>query len=69
MTPALIGQINGGGGIDLSAVLGDQLIPIVCASTDRNQCLIAYGLFLHSEDKMDSHRFPQPNSNPAQNFN
>lgn len=51
MTPALIGQRNGGGGIDLSVVLGDQLIPIVCASTDRNQCLIAYGLFLHGEDK------------------
>lgn len=37
--------------IDLSVVLGDQLIPIVCANTDRNQRLIAYGLFLHDEDK------------------
>lgn len=55
--------------IDLSVVLGDQLIPIVCASTDRNQCLIAYGLFLHGEDKDPPSLFPQPNLNPAQKFN
>lgn len=38
-------------GIDLSVVLGDQLIPIVCASTDSWMCLIRYGLFLLGRDK------------------
>lgn len=55
--------------IDLSVVLGDQLIPIVCASTDRNQCLIAYGLFLYGEDKGPPSLFPQSNLNPVQKFN
>lgn len=45
-------------GIDLSVVLGDQLIPIVCASTDSPMCLIWYGLFLLSQDKGLSHHFP-----------
>lgn len=45
-------------GIDLSVVLGDQLIPIVCASTDSPMCLICYGLFLLGQDKSLSHPFP-----------
>lgn len=45
-------------GIDLSVVLGDQLIPIVCASTDSPMCLIWYGLFLLRRDKSLCHRFP-----------
>lgn len=45
-------------GIDLSVVLGDQLIPIVCASTDSPMCLICYGLFLLGQDKTLSHHFP-----------
>ncbi len=44
--------------IDLSVVLGDQLIPIVCASTDSLMCLIWYGLFLLGQDKSLSHHFP-----------
>lgn len=44
-------------GIDLSVVLGDQLIPIVCASTDSPMCLIWYGLFLLGQDKSLSHHF------------
>lgn len=68
MTPAVIGQINERGeDIDLSVVLGDQLIPIVCASTDRNQCLIAYGLFLHGEDK-DPPSLSNSNSTHANRF-
>lgn len=42
-------------GIDLSVVLEDQLIPIVCASTDSPMCLIRYGLFLLAQDKSRSH--------------
>lgn len=45
-------------GIDLSVVLEDQLIPIVCASTDSPMCLIWYGLFLLRQDKSLSHHFP-----------
>lgn len=45
-------------GIDLSVVLEDQLIPIVCASTDSPMCLIWYGLFLLGQDKSLSHHFP-----------
>lgn len=45
-------------GIDLSVVLGDQLIPIVCASTDSPMCLIWYSLFLLGQDKSLSHHFP-----------
>lgn len=41
-------------GIDLSVVLEDQLIPIVCASTDSPMCLIRYGLFLLGQDKSRS---------------
>lgn len=42
-------------GIDLSVVLEDQLIPIVCASTDSPMCLIRYGLFLPGQDKSWPH--------------
>lgn len=57
VTPLPIGRKDGKGeeDIDLFVVLGDQLIPIVCASTDRNQCLLAYGLFLHGKDKEPHH--------------
>lgn len=53
-------ELRGGGGrekegIDLSVVLEDQLIPIVCASTDSPMCLIRYGLFLLGQDKSRSH--------------
>lgn len=60
MTPLPIGGKDGKGeeDIDLSVVLGDQLIPIVCASTDRNQRLVAYGLFLHGKDKEPHHDPP-----------
>lgn len=55
----LAGELRRGKeGIDLSVVLGDQLIPIVCASTDSPMCLIWYGLFLLSQDKSLSHHFP-----------
>lgn len=55
-----IGQKAQGGqeGIDLSVVLEDQLIPIVCASTDSLMCLIWYSLFLLGQDKSLSHHFP-----------
>lgn len=54
----LAGELTGGKeGIDLSVVLGDQLIPIVCASTDSPMCLICYGLFLLRQDKSLSHHF------------
>lgn len=51
-------ELRGKERIDLSVVLGDQLIPIVCASTDSPMCLIWYGLFLLSQDKSLSHHFP-----------
>lgn len=54
----LAGEHTGGKeGIDLSVVLGDQLIPIVCASTDSPMCLFWYGLFLLGQDKSLSHHF------------
>lgn len=58
LTSPLLHPLGRGGGIDLSVVLGDQLIPIVCASTDSPMCLIWYGLFLLVQDKRVSHHLP-----------